>query len=295
MTRVHGIDLLNDEKVDLVTKPHPFAFLKYHVVSVYLIFVAIFLGWFHSFLKSDISVFNFISSIFGFIPGIKPEDFVLLFLFWVILILSGFVVGTFWVSKMPLFYMISIGLIGTSLELYFLASYNLILIPKPFLKLFILGAGAVLGILLTELYRKRHSYIITNLRVITKKEFIQKEERELMYDKITDVYVNQGFLGKIFNYGTIIPISNSGFGLGEDSATVQAVGGVPVKKGFFGALFGGGKSVQKPRASTYFSLYGIPNPRKIRVIIGNRQQETREAPILRRIEKHLKEKNFGEN
>jgi len=289
MSQVHDVDLLKGEKADLVAKPHPLSFLKYHLVAVYLIVVAIFLGRFHSYLKSNEPLLNVLNVIFGIIPGIRTEDTVLLILFWTILLLSGVVIGVLWVSKMPLLYMILVGAAGTALELYFLAPYDLVLVQKPIVKLWLLGASAVLGMILTEAYRRGHVYIITNYRIVMKKGFVRREEREIMYDKIADVYVNQGIMGRIFNFGTVIPISASSFGLGEDSASAFAAAAVPVKKGFFGAFFGGGKSAQRPRAATYFSLYGIPNPRKIRIIIGNRQLETQEAPILRRIENLLKE------
>jgi hypothetical protein len=296
MSQRRGVDLLHDEEVDLVAKPHPLSFLKYHLFSVYLIGVALFLGWFHSYIKSNealLGVLSFLDVIFGRF-GIEPVDAILLVLFWIILLLSGFGIGVLWVSKMPLVYMVLVGAAGTALEVYFLAPYEIALVPKPMVKLLLLGTAAVVGIILTEVYRRGHIYIITNYRVVTKKRFIRKEERELMYDKITDVYVNQGIIGRIFNFGTVIPVSASGFGLGADSAQAFAAAGASVKKGMVGGGFGGGKSVQRPRAATYFSLHGISDPKKIRIIIGNRQLETKEAPILRRIEGLLKDKTSKE-
>ncbi len=290
MSKAHGVDLLQGEEVDLVVKPHPISFIKYHLVAVYLIVVTVFLGWFYFYLKSNLPLLDTLNAIFGTIPGLYVEDIALLLVFWAILLLSGLIIGVLWVSKMPLLYMVLVGAAGTALELYFLAPYDLALIQKPLVKLWLLGVAAVLGMILTEVYRRGHVFIITNYRIIMKKGFIGKEEREIMYDKITDVYVNQGIMGRIFNFGTVIPISASGFGLGEDSASAFAGAAVPVKKGMIGGGFSGGKSVQRPRAATYFSLYGVPDPRRIRIIVGNRQQEAREAPILRRIENILKEK-----
>jgi len=292
MSQLHGVDLLHGEKVDLTAKPHPLSFLKYHLFAVYLIGVAVFLGWLYSYIKTEkplLETLSFLDIIFGRF-GLETADIILLILFWAILLLSGFGIGALWISKMPLLYMVLVGAAGTALELYFPASYELTLIQKPMVKLLLLGAAAVISMILTEAYRRGHIYIITNYRIITKKGFIRKEERELMYDKITDVYVTQGILGRIFNFGTVIPISASGFGLGADSAQAFAAAALPIKKGMIGGGFGGGKSVQRPRAATYFSLYGIPDPRKIRIIIGNRQLETKEAPILRRIEDLLKKK-----
>ena len=296
MHQRHGVDLLQGEEVDLVAKPHPFSFLRYHAFAGYLIAVSAFLAWFHSYIRSDkpvLSALSFLNIIFGRF-GIETSDAILLILFWIVLLLSGFAIGALWVTKMPLIYMVLVGALGTFLEVYLLAPYNLVLdlVPKPTVKLLLLSAAAVAAMVLTEVYRRSHTYIITNYRIITKKGFIRKEERELMYDKITDVYVNQGILGRLFNFGTLIPISASGFGLGEDSAQAFAAAALPLKGATVGGGFAGGKSTQRPRAATYFSLYGIPDPRNVRIIIGNRQLETKEAPILRRIEDLLKkEKN----
>jgi hypothetical protein len=282
MSHVHGVDLLHGEEADIISKPHPLSFLRYHLFATYLIGVGVFLGWFDSYIRSNEAFLGILSFLDIGISGIELPDFILLIIFWFILLLSGFGIGVLWVSKMPLVYMVLVGVAGTALEFYLLER-------GPMVKLLFLGAAAILGMILTEVYRRGHVYIITNYRIITKKEFVLKEERELMYDKITDVTVSQGILGRIFNFGTVTPISASGFGLGADSAQAFTAAGVSIKKGMFSGGFGGGKSVLRPRAATYFSLHGISNPKKIRIIIGNRQLGTKEAPILRRIEGLLKD------
>jgi hypothetical protein len=298
MAKRDNVDLLHGEEVDMVSKPHPLSFLRYHLFAVYLIAVSAFLAWFHSFIKSDPSILSslsFLDILLGW-AGIVPADAILLILFWIILLLSGLGIGVLWVTKMPLIYMVLVGLVGTLLEVYFLAPYDVVLgvVQKPMVKLVLLGATAIVAMVLTELYRRGHTYIITNYRVITKKGFIRKEERELMYDKITDVYVTQGIFGRIFNFGTVIPITASGFGLGEDSAYAFAGAPVPLKGATVGGGFAGGKGVQRPRAATYFSLFGVPDPKTVRIMIGNRQLETKEAPVLRRIEDLLKDQGKKE-
>jgi hypothetical protein len=215
-------------------------------------------------------------------------------MFWVILVLSGLLIGVFWVSKMPLFYMVLLGLAGTLLELYFLAPYDIPLISKPMIKVWLLVPAALIGLFLIEAYRKGHKYFVTNYRIIMIKKFIGKEIREIMHDKITDIHINQGVLGRIFNYGTITPISASSFGLGDDAVLASASAVAPARRSFFGISFGGKRGVNRPRAATYFSLYGIPKPKEIHAIIANRQIETKEAPILKRIEGLLKEEKGEE-
>jgi len=186
--------------------------------------------------------------------------------------------------------MVLVGAAGTSLELYFLASYDVVLgvVPKPIIKLILLSVAAGVAMIFTEIYRRGHSYIITNYRIITKKDLIQKTERELAYDKITYLYVNQGILGRIFNFGTIILVSSLGFGFSANSAQAFTATTVPVKKIEGTDGFSLGKNVQMSRAASYFQLIGIPDPKKARIIIGNRQLEAKESPILRRTESLLK-------
>jgi len=298
MSEDYGFELLKDEKVDVSVRPHPLSFLRYYIADAYLILVAIALNWFYKYIKSNPAILGFINMFFNLIPGkIEAENLLLLIVFWIVLILSGLVIGVLWISKMPLLYMILIGAAGTLLELYVLPPYNL---PwTPMVKIWLLIFASLIGFILIEAYRRGHRYFLTNYRIVTIKKFFRKEMREIMYDKISDIYIDQGILGRIFNFGTIIPVSESGFGLGEDAALASVGAAVPVKKGFLGIGFGGKKGVNRPRAATYFSLYGVPNPRKIRGIIGERQLETKEAPILRRIEQLLKEKreedSFQEN
>lgn len=294
MSRVEGIDLFQYEKVEMILRPHLLSFLRYDLVPVYLIGVMAFLRWFYLFLRGNQAILDLLNTILGFIPGLRAEDAALMVLFWVILLLSGQIIGTLWVSKMPLLYMALIGITGTALELYYPHIGTHLPLPEwiapPMTKLWVMTLAAVIGLILTEIYRRGHRYYLTNYRIIMRKGFISKEEREIMYNKITDIHIQQGLLGRIFNYGTITPISASGFGMGQDSATASTFAAASIKKGILGVSFGGGRGVQRPRAATYFSLYGVPDPRGVRIVIGNRRLEAQEAPILRRIEGILKEK-----
>ena len=279
-----NLDLLQGERLDIETKPHPLSFLKYYTVSAYLISISFLIRWFSIYLQENSQLSGILRSIFSWIPY-DTDSIIILAGLWATLLLGGLVLGVLWINKLPLLYLILAGVFTIILNLY------VEIITAEFIALFI---TAGLWIVFTEGYRRSHKYFVTNYRVIMSKKFLSREEREIMYDQITDVHIEQGIFGRIFNYGTIIPISASGLGLGSDSASASAVAGTTVRKGFFGLIFGGGKSVQKPRATTYLSLYGIPNPSKIRILIGNRRMDTREAPILRRIEGLLKGKEDNE-
>ena len=56
-------------------------------------------------------------------------------------------------------------------------------------------------------YAKGHRYIITNHRIIMFRKFIGILIRSVACDKITDIIVSQGPFGRIFNYGSISPMT----------------------------------------------------------------------------------------
>jgi hypothetical protein len=126
---------------------------------------------------------------------------------------------------------------------------------------------SILGFLIVEAYRRSHKYIISNQRIVFKGGIITKQERTLRYDKITDINSKQGIIGQIFGFGTIIPISQSGFGLGTDKA--EAGGGVMLgeKKAKLFGFFSGGKEVQTPRARSYFELHGVYPYKEVKKIV----------------------------
>jgi len=128
---------------------------------------------------------------------------------------------------------------------------------------------SIIGFLLVECFRRSHKYIISNQRIVFKGGVVVKEERTLRYDKISDINSKQGVLGQIFGFGTIIPISQSGFGLGAD--TSFAAGGVQAGKKRLKILgiFGGGKEVQTPRTRSYYELHGIFPYKEVKKIVEN--------------------------
>jgi hypothetical protein len=137
---------------------------------------------------------------------------------------------------------------------------------------------SIFGFLIVEWYRRSHKYVVTNQRIVFKGGIVTKEERTLRYDKISDINAKQTILGQIFGFGTIIPISQSGFGLGSDESI--AAGGVQIggkKAGVFG-LFGGGKEVQTPRARSYYELHGVHPYKEVKKTVENMVQESVVTP-----------------
>ena len=59
---------------------------------------------------------------------------------------------------------------------------------------------------------------VTNLRVVHKTGFIQRQTFEMSLDKVESVDVNQSVLGRILNYGDV-----SIFGVGEGNKTIATI------------------------------------------------------------------------
>jgi len=126
----------------------------------------------------------------------------------------------------------------------------------------ILTAFGVLGVLGTEEHRRSHRYYITNWRLIMESGNLGVHRRTLLYKNINDLVVEQSFPGKIFNFGTIIPITASGLGLGDDFSMAGAAVGT---RAMIGA--GGGKTVSTPRGRSHHLLEGIARPEQVHDLI----------------------------
>lgn len=138
------------------------------------------------------------------------------------------------------------------------------------------------GLPLVELYRHSHSYVLTDLRIVLQGGIIRSRQRSIRYEKISDVDSSQGALGKLFGFGTIIPITASGFGMGDDESFAGGgVAATPGKKiGFFG-FAGGERGVNTPRTRSYYELHGIHPYREIRALIEELVQQSSVAPYQR--------------
>jgi len=147
----------------------------------------------------------------------------------------------------------------------------------------------ILGFFLTEGYRRGHHFYITNQRIISELRFLSYKRRELTYGKITDVAMVKGIVGRLFNFGTVFPITASGFGLGEDLAAVTAGAGVTSRGVTAGVAVMGGKTVSVPRGRSSHSLFGISHPEETCDMITKFVHEYEEAPYLKRISEDIKD------
>lgn len=82
------------------------------------------------------------------------------------------------------------------------------LIVIGFLLLALYGLGLIFWMVAFIRY-KTTELVVTNKRVIAKFGFISRQTIEINISKIESIQVNQGILGRIFNYGSLV-ISGAG-------------------------------------------------------------------------------------
>ena len=247
-------DLLENEQVEKILSPHPLSFMSLQSLCMFLIVWGILMGWFANFSEwKDTLLSGFIQIMFS----------------WSIVLLVVGVIASLLMIRWRIFFLY-LGVVAGGIGLIFWQNWqDLSGVALPYYTIIV----SIIGFLVVELYRRSHKYIISNLRIIFKGGVVTKRERTLRYDKITDIDAKQGILGQIFGFGTIIPISQSGFGLGSDQSF--AAGGVELgtkKAGFLG-IFGGGKEVQTPRARSYYELHGVHPYKEIKHLVENMVQD----------------------
>jgi len=231
-------ELLENEIVEKTLSPHPLSFMGLQSLCIFLIVWGVLIGWFANFSEwKDVWFGNYVGIIFA----------------WSIVLLIVGVIASLLTIRWRIFFLY-LGVVAGGIGLIFWQNWqdgSGIVIPYYTILV------SIIGFLIVELYRRSHRYIISNQRIVFKGGILTKQERTLRYDKVSDINSKQGILGQIFGFGTIIPISQSGFGLGSDNSF--AAGGVQIgeKKAKFMGIFGGGKEVQTPRARSYYELHGV--------------------------------------
>ncbi|MEM1565949.1 MAG: PH domain-containing protein [Candidatus Bathyarchaeia archaeon] len=115
--------------------------------------------------------------------------------------------------------------------------YGWIVFP---IQVFVFPVLPVLVYGLGYIYVKGHRYIITNERIIMFRKFIGILMRTVTHDKITDIIVNQGPIGRLLNYGRVSPIT---------------------------------AGMIMPMGATIFSISGVKNPYEVRDTIAKLVEE----------------------
>ena len=231
-------ELLKGERIERVLSPHPLSFMKLQTLCIFVIVWGVVVGWLVN--------FSAYTSFFG------TDGWRVLLVWGIVLLLVGVAASLIAVQWTIFFLYLGVFLGGTGLMLW----QNWLKDAALFIPFYSV-AVSIIGFLIVEMYRRSHKYILTTHRIILKGGIFTKRERTIRYEKIADIDSKQGILGQIFGFGTIIPVSQSGLGLGSDKSF--AGGGVEVggtKAKLFG-FAGGGKDVQTPIARSYYELHGV--------------------------------------
>ncbi|RLG47310.1 MAG: hypothetical protein DRO06_03025 [Thermoproteota archaeon] len=144
-------------------------------------------------------------------------------------------------------------------------------------------AAGLLGIPLTDAYRRSHRYYVTSERIVMRAGLITREVREVRLSRVVDVVLIQGLLGRIFNFGTIFPVTPSALGTGQDLAMLGLRGDV--------IEIAGGRTVVVPRGRSSQVLYGVTNPDEVYSELSRLLREREEVTYLKKILEKLDEKS----
>ncbi|MHA1616622.1 MAG: PH domain-containing protein [Candidatus Njordarchaeales archaeon] len=266
------VELLEGEKIITRVQPHPVSFWPYYLFFIYYLVTGAYVIY-----EKD-AIISWASQYISPILGPVGIDIAFIAIWWIILIIPALIFSILRISWRWVILYVFIAAIGT---------YAVIKWSATPLDLYYVTIGvSIIGIILADLYRRGHEYILTNYRIIAKLGFLGHKERDILYSKITDVVLDQGFLGRILDYGTIIPLTASGLGTGEDLAKVAVGTGVgrktPVGEVGAGVAVEGAKGVTVPRGRSSYILYGVPNPEKIKKIIDEQRIKKEEAPYLQK-------------
>ncbi len=134
----------------------------------------------------------------------------------------------------------------------------------------VLIAMAICGILLTEWFRKRQTYLVTTHRLVVLSRGLFSSVRSLPYSAITDLIQHKTLVGRIFDFGTIIPVTASGIGAGMRSAAVTVGAGGQAGPVAAGGAMTLGRGTNTAVESFDYTLYNIPDPEKTYNLIFSR-------------------------
>ncbi|MAW93428.1 MAG: hypothetical protein CMA32_02915 [Euryarchaeota archaeon] len=268
--------LLSDEELKMQLRPHVFSFFYLYIVFFLLLVWAYIIYDF--FAMDKFSGFPLYSLIEGFL---KDSE-----------VLAGTVIwslGLFIVGFLARYFFLDSG--GQSIfRLYSgVAFFGIIVMSyhawkmggtMDFGRWFIPSLTAVIGFLgmfSVNAYRRSFTYYLTNNRIVLRSSFLMNNsERQVRYNHIEDIKMEQGVFGTIFGYGTVLPLTGSGLGTGTDESMMVAGSGAEVKGlGSIGLAGGSRSSSKRIRHNPHDCLFGVPSPSKVRdLITENIQSDT---------------------
>ncbi len=254
---------LENEIIHEKLQPHKLSFIGSYILSAYIIIWSLCIFW----------LIN--SPYWDPVSSTLPFDSLSITILWWSGLLAGGIIASLLLVRWRIFFIyLGILLLGTLVMHY--QKWN---VENTF---FIPAYAAVIslcGLLIIDIYRRSHRYYITNFRLVLQGGLFKLRERTLRYDKITDIEGSQGILGFLFRFGDIIPVTQSGFGLGADATFAGMNTNItPSKKSRLGFFTGGQKEIQAPRTRSYYKLQGAYPYKNIKSLLESIIQENTISP-----------------
>ena len=280
--------LMRDEEMKLKLQPHPLSFLHlYFVFCLLLVWGFVIYRFFSQDWFSRVPFYDFLNAI----PGVN--EVLAAAIIWSLALLGlGFTARFFFLENggRDIFRLYSgLALFGIGAMVFHLRTQDdTMAFGRWFIPLLTLLVGGG-GMVIVDQYRRSFTYYLTDIRIAMHQDFLglSKNERQVRYNHIEDIKLLQSFFGRIFGFGTVVPVTGSGLGTGTDEAMmIAAVGGEA--KGFAAGLAGGSRrSARRATQDPRDSLYGVPDPGRVRDLIAQNIQDDTGVEHLKRIEELL--------
>jgi len=290
------IGLLPGEEVLKVVHPHPLAFYRTYlgamlVALISLVWEVVGQLWARHLQPSDMRVPLYMIDQALYLSGLNHLRFD-----WH---LAESQIESLWVALLWGVFMVIAGVVISLLKINFLWLFGMIFaavvsilaatgLGQPALSPLFGVVFSILAILVYSWYLQRHMFIITNQRLIMLVDFLFYHERDLLFSRLSDLAIEQSLVGRIFNFGTLIPISVAGFGLGANLAGVAV--GPHSDKGQINVF--GAQQINVPRASSAYVLFGVPAPRAVHNLLESMIHQHAESTHLSVIRQELSRVKF---
>jgi membrane protein YdbS with pleckstrin-like domain len=151
-------------------------------------------------------------------------------------------------------------------------------------------AATLLLLLRTEVYRRSITYTLRSTDLAISGGIWRKQEQSIPYDQIGRVVLEQSWIGRMLNYGTIIPVGVAEWGA---EYYTRAVG---VQSS--GVAVGYARTLKEISRDPMKCLYGISNPKRVmerlqRMITVPYRAEIDQVEYLRRIAEQGLKRELG--
>tara|TARA_B100001750_G_C15457197_1_gene572254 strand:- start:523 stop:1404 length:882 start_codon:yes stop_codon:yes gene_type:complete len=291
-----GITLLSGEKMKLQLKPHFFSFFHlYFIFFLLLVWSYVIYDFFESNKFEEFPGYDFIKGL----PFVN-EVLAGVIIWSLALFVVGFIARYFFMDAggQSIFLLYSgVAIFGILVLSYY--QWKNLGDTIEFGRWFIPGvtvAVGMIGLVTVDAYRRSFTYYLTDNRIVLQSSFLMnKEERQVRYNHIEDIKMEQGIVGTILGYGTVLPLTGSGLGTGSDESMVIAGSGAEVKGLGIGLAGGSRASSRRTRHNPNDCLYGVPNPSKVRDLITENIQADTGAEHLKDIKELLSQQEESED